>query len=480
MKRLILIAIMIIGFSIEVSAQTIQSVAITDSTCESFSWEVSISYPTQYITFDSLRWIKDADSTVIHSGSQTVQTVQTGAIQSGTFTGLTADSLYEDIRAQVFFHDSRTGTALTTLYSDVVTMTTLELPVLTNLTIIDSTYKNATYYFNYADSGNPITVWDSLKIIDCTDSSTNIVLFPEFTLSDTSGVIQNLTASTKDTFQVILYVNNNAIYSTDSLWFTTTTAPALSNFLITDSTYNSASFSIDTAMYSDGPMSKLEIVMAADSSVHQTFTTTSGWITGLTNNTTYSFRARMYDNDDSLITTYSDADGVITFRIESIPIEPKFSDGTLQNTRALLSKATVWEQNYDPGELILFAATYDDTINFTDSTSRDTSAIYNSWEQTGIMIFADQASDSTEFEIILWSGNAINDSIRVMTPVDTFNTTDDIDNVTGFYYDNSLGKIYIWHHNLPLGQHFYYEFMGRLGMGTNTKLYDSFVIRRRY
>jgi len=119
-----------------------------------------------------------------------------------------------------------------------------------------------------------------------------------------------------------------------------------------------------------------------------------------------------------------------------------------------------------------------DTLRLPTSGDADTSIAYISFEQCALILFAAQANDSTSVKVRLYAGTCEDDSTRTVLLVDSVDFSAGVNPADGTWKDDSTG-VYIWHHNVFLSSHFFYVITTNADSGTDIKIYDSYVIRRR-
>jgi len=154
-----------------------------------------------------------------------------------------------------------------------------------------------------------------------------------------------------------------------------------------------------------------------------------------------------------------------TIPVESgIPVTMNDLDRPLLNKDSELSP--VWRNS-----------TRVDTLWLATSGTLDTSVAYVSFEQVAAIFYVAQANDSTDFKVYVYAGVCASTTSRTVVLVDSLDTSGNIDAADGFWKDGA--GTYVWHHNVFLSTHFFYVFTTVAESGTDIKIYDSYVIRRR-
>jgi len=155
---------------------------------------------------------------------------------------------------------------------------------------------------------------------------------------------------------------------------------------------------------------------------------------------------------------------------QTIPVEGKINNNILELNRPLVARSSTIVANWGNSILV-------DTLRLSTSSSVDSSIAYVSFEQSGAIFHATQANDSTDFMIYLYAGVCEDASNRTVILIDSLDTSGDIDEDDGFWKNNSGD--YVWHHNVPLSSHFFYEIKATVKTGTDTKIFNSYVLRYR-
>jgi hypothetical protein len=416
--------------SILFSQSAIQSVDIVDSTFNSVSMEVGIRF--RYTTLDSLIVFDSADSITRLGDGETFTS------QNFTLNGFAKDdSLYEYI-VQAFFADA------TTNLSSVGTFTTLPIPTLTNLRIIDSTYTNVTFEVHYADSSNG--AFDSLQFIDDSDS-TWLAVF-----DDTTGTVTGLTAATSYSFRVVGYIQETAFYSNIET-VTTLSAPTITAFDITDSTFNSLDWVFLTTLNGNANFSRYEIILASDSSVLQSTTDTLSTVRNLAFQREYVLRARGYD-ENGVVAAYSNLDTMWTVSLSRMPVE-----------------AANWAVNEFQLTTVLDTVTFNSSVSAMDTLtllSNTTSSTFFTWNLNSLLlnVFRDGGEiDSAKAVFYIYQGIALNDTQQVLTLKDSV-----VVDTTGVILESISID--------PISRHFFIEAKPKAGAGFGLRLVP-YLIRWR-
>jgi len=153
---------------------------------------------------------------------------------------------------------------------------------------------------------------------------------------------------------------------------------------------------------------------------------------------------------------------------QSIPVEGIISADRQLIIRELVHRTSTIMPEWNRSTLV-------DTLRLSGSADSDTSISYGVWEQISLQFSGSQAHDSVDVKVYLYCGHCTDDTADVVL-IDSLDTTTDIDYLKSW---SDGENTFIWHHNAPLSEHFFYIFKGIAATGTEVKYYNGYILRAK-